>query len=193
MLQVHYNSYLLDLPIWSIQAGSKIALIQGPIIDPNTLQIMAFYVKYENKLMILSSRDIREITRDGVAIDHEELLAGLADLPKLQPLAELNWSPLDFAVVTRSGQLLGKVVDFTIASPDLHLYQLAVQPPKKLFRRPSKESFLINRSQIIEYDDQKFIVRDSTDLELVDKIDFSKFHNPFRSTLMDKSPAKELS
>jgi sporulation protein YlmC with PRC-barrel domain len=190
MLQVHYSSFLSGLPVWSLQAGEPVARLGTPVIDPDTLQVKGFHVKYENKNMILSSADVREIAREGVVIDREDLFSDLEDLPKLQPLAELNWSPIGLKVITKTQRFLGHITDYTIAGDSLHIYQLLVEPPAKPFARKDR-TFLINRSQILEYDDRRFIVRDVGILSLTEKIDFSQFYNPFRRSLLDNA-TKEL-
>ncbi len=189
MLRVEYASALVRLPVWSLQVGEPIAELGPPIIDPSTLQVVAFHVKYEQQKLILPGSAIREIVDQGVAIDHEEVLAPITDTPKIAPLAEADWSPLGLQVVTKSGQLLGVVADYTVAGDDFHIYQLLVEPEKRGWWRTRRRnrSLLVNRSQILEYNDTRFIVRDSAEVELADRIDFSKFYNPFRTSLLDQA------
>ncbi|MCL2095261.1 hypothetical protein FWH13_04080 [Candidatus Saccharibacteria bacterium] len=188
MLQVFYNSTLLELPVWSLQTAEPVAELLAPIIDPDKMRIEAFYVRdVDRREKILTRGVIREVGVKGIVINTEDDLSDLVDLPKLLPLAEADWSPIGRKVLTKKQELLGEVVDYTVAGDDLFVYQLDVEAPRKLLKRPKHPTFLINRSQIIEYDNERFIVRGSEELAIEERIDFSEFYNPFRSSLLDST------
>lgn len=179
------NSKLIGTPILSVQASGAIARITSPIIDPDTLKILAFYVDgpaINATNHILDTRSIREYSSLGAVIDSEDELVSSDDVIKIQKILELNFNLLGLKVETKKGSKLGKIIDFTATSEDFIIQQIIV-------KRPTIKSFIdpeltIHRREIVEITDTKVIVKDEEKVikARAAKEDFvPNFVNPFRT------------
>ena len=186
------KSRLIGAPILSVQTASKIATISAPIIDPDTLKIIAFYLTgpLVNKgANILDAKSIREYSRYGCVIDSIEELIEKDDVVKIGKVIDLNFDLIDLKVETKKGSKLGKVLDYTVTSEDFIVQQLIV-------KRPMIKSFLdpeltIPRKEIVEVTDYKVIVKDEENVikARAEKEDFvPNFVNPFRKTESNPAP-----
>ncbi len=175
---------LRDVPILSIQAGGMIARTGDPIIDPNDLKIVGFKTTgplSKSETNILDVRSIREFSNYGMVIDSEEEFVSGDDVIKIKQVLDLGFNLIGLKVESRRGSKLGKVSSFTCTEEDFTLQQLIVQRPAiKSFMDPE---LLIPRSEIVEVNDYKVIVRDEEKKikERAAKEDFiPNFVNPFR-------------
>jgi sporulation protein YlmC with PRC-barrel domain len=109
---------------------------------------------------------------------------------------KLHFDLVGLKVVTQDGKKVGKVSDYTLDSNSMIVYQLIVQRP--FLSSLIDPTLTINRSQIIEIDDFKVVIRNSTsqvkvkkEKEVV-KEDFTpNFVNPFRKP--DYAPEEKSS
>lgn len=180
-------SRLTGTPILSMQATSQIASLGAPIIDPNTLKIIAFYLygPLVDKAVanILDVKSIREYSRYGMVIDSIDELVEPDDVIKISDVLKLNFELNGLKVETRKGSKLGKVSDYTVTDDNFSVQQIIV-------RRPLIKSFMdpeltIPRKEIVEITDYKIIVKDEEKVikEKVEKEEFiPNFVNPFRKT-----------
>ena len=187
-----YASKLLGTKVISVQAGGAIGIIDGIIVEPDDLKVLAFKVggplvaKSENYILDINS--IREFTSFGFVIDHIEELVAPNDIVKISKILELNFNLIDLKVETKKGSKLGKISDYTMTSEDFIVQQLIV-------KRPLVKSFIdpeltIPRKEIVEITDYKVIVKDEEKVikERAAKEDFiPNFVNPFRE--QDFAPA----
>lgn len=190
-----YASKLIGTKILSVQAGSPIATVATPIIDPDTLKIIAFKLsgplitKSENNLLDVKS--IREYSHYGMVIDDIDELITDDDVVKIRDILKLNFTLPGLKVETKKGSKLGKVIDYTVTSNDFVVQQIVV-------KRPAIKSFLdpeliISRKEIVEITDYKIIVKDEekvlkTKAETEDFI--PNFINPFRKNEQDYAPVQ---
>ncbi|MBR2543567.1 hypothetical protein IKF03_03160 [Candidatus Saccharibacteria bacterium] len=190
-----YASKLIGTKILSVQAGSPIATVATPIIDPDTLKIIAFKLsgpliaKSENNLLDVKS--IREYSHYGMVIDDIDELITDDDVVKIRDILKLNFTLPGLKVETKKGSKLGKVIDYTVTSEDFLVQQIVV-------KRPAIKSFLdpeliISRKEIVEITDYKIIVKDEekvlkTKAETEDFI--PNFINPFRKNEQDYAPVQ---
>ena len=149
-----YASRLTGTPILSMQAAAKIGQVYSPIVDPDTLKILAFYVvgpvinREEN---ILNARSIREYSQYGMVIDSADELVAKDDVIKLSKIIDLNFYLPGLKVETKKGTKLGHVVDFTVTDDNFSVQQILVKRPLvKSFLDPE---LIIPRSEIIEITD----------------------------------------
>ena len=179
-----YNSKLINTPVLSVQAGGVIAFLDKPIIDPDSLKILAFFVTgpmVQSSENILDVKSIREYSHLGVVIDEIEELVGEEDVVKIKKVLELNFDLIGLSVETKKGTKLGKIIDFTTASEDFVIKQLVVKRP--LIKSLTDSELIIPRSEIVEITDYKIIVKDEekTIKARAKKEDFiPNFVNPFR-------------
>ena len=179
-----YASKLIGAKVLSVQAGGQIAAISQPIVDPDTLKIIAF--KLSGPLVaagtnILDVSSIREYSSYGIVIDDIEELVAPDDVVKIADVLKLNFDLVGLKVETKKGSKLGKLQDYTVTSEDFVVQQIIV-------KRPAIKSFVdpeltIHRKEITEVNDYKIIVKDEekTIKAKSAKEDFvPNFVNPFR-------------
>ena len=180
-----YASKIIGTKVLSVQAGGPVGVIEGIVVDPNTLKIVAFKVgggvvaRSEN--FILDVNSIREYSTYGFVIDHIEELVAPGDVIKIAKVLELNFDLAGLKVETRKKSKLGRIQDYTITSEDFTVQQIVVKRPVvKSFLDPE---LIISRKEIVEINDYKVIVKDEekTLKERASKEDFvPNFVNPFR-------------
>ena len=184
---------LIGAPILSMQASGAIGRIAEPIIDPDTLKIIAFRAEgpvIDRTANILTASSIREYSTFGVVIDSVDELVSSDDVVKIAKILELNFNLIGLKVETKKGSKLGKITDYTVTSDDFTVQQLIV-------KRPAIKSLIdpeltIHRKEIIELTDYKIIVKDEekTIKKKAEKEDFvPNFVNPFREKQPGFAPA----
>lgn len=178
------NSKLTSVPILSVQAGGIIASIASPIIDPDQLKIIAFYLTgpaTQNGNNILDVSSIREFSNLGIVVDDADEFVAADDVVKISKVIELNFNLINLKVKTKKGTKLGHIIDFTVTPEDFIIQQIIV-------KRPTVKSFIdpeltISRNEIVEINDYEVIVKDEEKVikKRAEKEDFvPNFVNPFR-------------
>lgn len=180
------GSSFTNTPILSLQAGGPIAWVKEPVVDPDSLKIIAFttFGPLVNKAAanILDANSIREYSSQyGFVIDSIDELVSREDVIKIDKVMGLNFFLPGLKVESRKGSKMGKVEDYTVTDNDFMVQQLFV-------KRPAIKSFIdpeltIPRKEIVEVTDYKVIVRDEekTIREKAETEDFvPNFVNPFR-------------
>ena len=181
------STKLIGTPILSMQAGGAIGQIIDPIIDPDTLKIIAFRLGGANLLDVSS---IREYSSLGMVIDSIDELVSAEDIVKLDKVIKLNFNIIGLKVETKKGSKLGKVADYNVTPDNFTIQQLII-------RRPLVKSFvdselIIHRKEIAEVTDYKIIVKseEKTLKKKAEKEDFvPNFVNPFREKQPGFAPA----
>lgn len=178
-------SRLINTPVLSLQTGGPVGYISEPIIDPDSLKIIAFRLsgslvsKSPNNLLDVKS--IREYSDYGIVIDNIEELIADDDVIKISEAISLNFKLIDLKVETKKRSKLGRVSSYTLDPDNLIIQQIIV-------KRPTLKSFLdpeltISRKEIVEITDDKIIVKDEEKVlkQRAEKEDFiPNFVNPFR-------------
>ncbi len=188
-----YSSRLIGTPILSVQASGPIARVDSPVIDPDTLKIVAFRasgpgVNIQTNILDVSS--VRDYSQLGLIIDSEDEFVAPDDVVKIQSALELNFHLVNLKVETKKGSKLGKITDFTFNSTDFVIQQIIV-------KRPVVKSFIdpeltIHRREIVEITDDKVVVKDEEKVlkARAAKEDFvPNFVNPFRTHEPGFAPA----
>jgi sporulation protein YlmC with PRC-barrel domain len=154
---------LQDLPIVSLQTGQTIAHTGRPIIDPDRLEIQAFYCTAGRLLKnsaVLLVRDIRQLGRDGLLIDSFEEIEDAGDIVRLADLIKQHFSPLGLPVVNESGIRLGKVEEYTVNIENYQIQKLYLK--QSLLKNLLMNSLVVDRSQIMEVTARQILVRDAS-------------------------------
>lgn len=186
------NSKLLGLSVLSVQTGAPVGFIADSIVDPNTLQIIAFSLSsgLVREAKYLDTRSIREYSSLGLIIDNIDELVAPDDVVKLSQILALNFNLLGLKVETKKGSRLGHVLDFTVSPDNYSISQIIVKRPFiKSFNDPT---LVISRQEIVEITDYKIIVKDEekTLKSRATKEDFvPNFVNPFREKQPDYAPS----
>lgn len=179
-----------------MHVGGEIARLGEPIIDPDSLKVLGYKVygpliqKNGEIGDILEVRDIREASDIGFIIDSADQLVNQIDVVRLDKVMRLNFHLIGHKVVTKKGTKLGKVIDFTLNPDTFMIQQLVV-------KRPLAKSFfdtdlLIGRSEIVEVDDYKVVVKDE-EAKIREKAygDFTQnFVNPFRQQRLARADSQ---
>lgn len=157
-----YGAKIDQGPILSLHTGGEIARVRQPIINPDNLRIVAFYLSGRGVNAetgdVLGIESIREVSRIGMIIDSTDEFYHLEDVARVKKIAELNFHLIGIRVETEKGQKLGRVTNFTVNSDNFAIMQIMVQRPFfKSFREPE---LLIGRSQIKEITDDKIVVKE---------------------------------
>ncbi|MBR2741497.1 PRC-barrel domain-containing protein [Candidatus Saccharibacteria bacterium] len=186
------STKLINTPIMSMQTGAPLGFISAPVIDPDSLKIIAFLLTGPTltNANILDVKSIREYSSLGMIIDGVEELAAPGDVVKIDKILDLNFHLIDLKVETKKGSKLGKVTDYTLTIEDYMIQQLIVKrPPLKALIDPE---LVISRKEIVEVTDDKIIVKDEEKVikKRAEKEDFiPNFVNPFREKQPGFAPA----
>ena len=180
-------SRMVGSPIMSLQTSKQLATIGQPIINPHDLNVIAFFVngpRLDFEPAVLFSSDIRELGRIGVIVDSSDSIMSPDDLVRLKKILDYRFSLDRLKVIDDHNHKLGVVDDYSFDSKDFIVKQIFVQPT--MARRLSVTHLTINRSQIIEIDNQKLVVRAPSDkISSTAKQSSSPntipFENPFRT------------
>jgi uncharacterized protein YrrD len=151
---------LVGLPVISLQTGETVATVMSPVIRPEQLRLMAFTLNAgRNPRTLLVMSGVRQIALDCVIIDNDDELAEPDDIVRLTDLLKSGYTPIGKAVVTESGERLGSVEDYTLNLETELVQKLYIKPP--LLKIWYSSHLIIDRSQIIDVQPQRFVVRDS--------------------------------
>lgn len=180
-----YASKIIGSKILSVQAGGAIGVVARPIVDPDSLKVIAFAIdsplvgKSGNNILDVMS--IREYSSYGMVIDDIDELVAPDDVVRIKKVLDLNFDLVGLKVETKKGSKLGKVIDFTVTNDDFTVQQVVVKRPViKSFIDPE---LIISRKEIMEVTDYKLIIKDEEKVikERAAKEDFvPNFVNPFR-------------
>jgi sporulation protein YlmC with PRC-barrel domain len=178
---------MLNVPVMSLQTGKQLATISRPIIDPNTLKIVAWFVSgpmLDHDPAVIFSDDLRELGHLGAIVDSADNIMSPVGLVRLQKVLELGFELLGLKVVDDKKHRLGAVESFNFDSETFDIQQILVKPG--LGKRLLVSHLMIARSQIKELNNQEMVV-DSADTKVPTlktvALDAQKqipFENPFR-------------
>ncbi|MEO5950508.1 MAG: hypothetical protein ABIQ04_03605 [Candidatus Saccharimonadales bacterium] len=183
------GSRLNDVSVMGLQTGTELARTTRPIINPDTLEILAYEVRgplLDMHPSLLRVIDVREFSDIGLIVDSSDEFIATTDVIKLEKVYELNFILVGMSVVDQHKRKLGKVTDFTLESGSFVIQQLNVKRP--LLKSLGDTELLINRTQIIEITNRAIVVRSGEKkLEPIIEAVRTNYVNPFRS----QSPTPE--
>lgn len=176
------GSRLIHAPVMGLQTGGELARTQRAIVDPRTLEIVAYEVTgplLSDHPSLLRIVDVREFSDVGLIIDSSDEFVGVSDIIKLQEIYTFNFNPVGMAVIDKKRKRLGKVESYTIETGTFSIQQLSVKRP--LLKSFSETELLIHRTQIIEINDNAIVVEhDGTIPEPMLESVRAVYTNPFR-------------
>jgi uncharacterized protein YrrD len=158
-------SHLQHLKVMSLQTGEPVATTTQPIINPDTLTVVAFGCDLRGRAkspepMVLLTPDIRQVGRHYLIIDSDDEISEARDLVRLKDVIQSPCRPIGLIVVTESGQKLGKVEEFTVELNDFTVKKLYVRPG--LLKSMLVSSLVIDRGQVVDVTPKQIVVRDAT-------------------------------
>ena len=131
-----------------------------PIINPHNLKVLGWWCEspMSSEPLVLLVSDIRENSKDSLAIDDEDDLTPPEDLVRHKDILETNFELIGKPVKTKRTKL-GKVGDYSY-NEGLIVQKLYVDRPlTKVFA--SEDVLIIDRSQILEVTDNYILVKDT--------------------------------
>lgn len=153
------GSRLINAPVMGLQTGSELGRLTDPVINPDTLAILAYEVDgplLDKSPSLLRIADVREFSDIGVIVDSSDEFVSPEDIIKLGDVYKLHFSPIDMKVVDEKHRKLGKVDGYTIETTGFVIQQLSVKRP--FFKSLNDTQLLIHRSQITEINDHEIVV-----------------------------------
>lgn len=153
---------LAPLPIISLQTGLTVATTSGLIIDPGSLEVIAFTClspeRREDLALIL--RDIRELGLDCLIIDSEDELVEISEVVRLKELWDRRFTLIACKVVSDMGRGIGTVEDYTVNLDTNKVQKIYVR--QSVFKSLFGSSLIIDRTQIVDVAPKRIIVREAS-------------------------------
>ena len=158
MLQL--SNTLLKRSVLSLRTGSPVAIVRGPIINPDTLKIEGFYCddRFSKQKLILLYQDIRDMMPQGFVVDDHDVLVEPDDLVRLQEIMKLRFELIGKQVVTVDKQKVGKVTDYATETTTMFVQKIYVS--QSILKSFSTGTLSIDRSQINEITPTRVIINE---------------------------------
>lgn len=175
------GSRLIDAPVMGLQTGSELARTSRAIIDPRTLEIVAYELVgplLDTHPSVLRIEDVREFSEIGLIVDSSDEFVSPSDIIKLNEIYELNFTLIHMPVVDEKKHKLGKVDGYTIETGGFVIQQLSVKRP--LFKSFNDAQLLIHRTQISEINNEAIVVNSEVKVQPMLQAVRGNYHNPFR-------------
>lgn len=153
------GSRLIDTPVMGLQTGAELARTSRAIIDPHTLEIVAYEVTgplLDLHPSLLRVVDVREFSDIGMIIDSSDEFVSPDDIIKLGEVYKLNFTLVGMPVIDEKRRKVGKVDGYTIETVGFVIQQLSVKRP--LLKSLNDAQLLIHRSQITEINNDAIII-----------------------------------
>lgn len=153
------GSRLLSAPIMGLQTGSQLAMTKRAIIDPGTLEVLAYEVEgplIHEKPGLVRVADVREFSDIGLIIDSSDELITQGDVIKIDEIYKLGFELLAMPVVDEKHRKLGRINGYTIDTASFTIQQLSIKRP--LLKSLNDTELLVHRSQISEINDKEIVI-----------------------------------
>ncbi len=165
-----------------LQTGAELARTSQAIIDPRTLQIVAYELNgplLADQPSFLRIADVREFSDIGLIVDSSDEFVTTGDIIKLDEIYKLHFMPTGMPVLDEKRHKLGKVDDYIIDTSSFVIQQLSVRRP--LLQSLNDTHLLVHRSQITEINDDAIIVHSQAKIPepVLAKVS-NTYVNPFR-------------
>lgn len=178
------GSRLINAPVMGLQTGSELARTERAIINPHTLEVVAYELSgplLDQHPSLLRIPDVREFSDIGIIVDSSDEFVLPEDIIKLNEIYKLHFDLIGKSVIDLKKRRLGKVEGYTIETGGFVIQQLNVKRP--LLKSLSDTHLLIHRSQIKEISDDRIVVESELrPAEPVLKAVHDTYTNPFRKT-----------
>lgn len=176
------GSRLIDAPVMGLQTGSELARISKPVINPNTLEIIAYELSgplLDIHPSLLRIADVREFSDIGVIVDSSDEFVSPDDIIKLGEIYQLRFDPIGMRVIDEKKHKIGKVIGYTIDTTGFVIQQLSVKRP--FLKSLNDTELLIHRTQITEINNDTIVVHSRAKIpEPVIQTVRTAYNNPFR-------------
>lgn len=189
------GSRLINAPVMGLQTGSELARTQRAVVDPATLEVVAYQVTgplLNAHPSLLRIADVREFSEVGLIIDSSDEFVGVDDIIKLGEIYHLNFNPIGMQVVDTKQRKLGKIQSYTLETAAFVIQQLSIKRP--LWRSLGDTELLVHRTQIVEINNQSIVIESEATIPepLLESVR-SVYANPFRTNQPAESSANHQS
>ena len=178
------GSRLINAPVMGLQTGGELARTERPVINPHTLEIVAYELTgslLNTRPSLIRIADVREFSDIGLIVDSSEEFVAPNDIIKLGEIYDLHFDLVGMPVYDRKKTKLGKVDGYTIETGGFVIQQLSVKRP--MLRSLNDTHLLVHRSQIKEITNDKIIVESEVKpAEPVLRAVRDNYANPFRKS-----------
>jgi uncharacterized protein YrrD len=160
MLQLSTN--ILDKSVLSLRAGTPIATVIAPIINPNNFKLEGFYCedRFNKARLVLLWQDVRDVTKQGYIVNDHDVLTDPKELVRLKEVLNLKYDIMNQPVVTTSKEKVGKVSDYAVETSSMYIQKIYVS--QSILKSFTGGSLSIDRSQIYEVTQKKIIINELT-------------------------------
>lgn len=175
------GSRLIDAPVMGLQTGSELARTSKAIIDPRTLEIVAYELTgplLDIHPSALRIADVREFSEIGLIVDSSDEFVSPIDIIKLNEIYKLDFVLVGMSVIDEKGHKLGKVDGYTIETGGFLIQQLSVKRP--LLQSFNDTQLLIHRTQITEINNTAIVVNSEVKVQPLIQTAPGSYQNPFR-------------
>lgn len=167
-----------------LQTGSELARTEKPVIDPRTLEVIAYEINgplLDLHPSLLRVADVREFSDIGMIVDSSDEFVSPDDIIKLGEIYKLHFDVIGMAVVDEKKNKLGKVNGYTIDTTGFLIQQISVKRP--LLKSLNDTELLIHRTQITEINDHAIVVHSKAEIPepLIESVK-TAYVNPFRKS-----------
>jgi sporulation protein YlmC with PRC-barrel domain len=117
-------SDLKQKTIFSLETGEVVATVNEPIIDPNSLKVVAFKLNVLDDPIprVVFTDDIRESDLESFSVDGYKNLVELdSHLVRLQKIIALNFDIFELKVEDSGGKKLGDITDYVVNDSNFEL------------------------------------------------------------------------
>lgn len=184
---------MIGHPVMSLQTGQPLAVLDAPIVNPENLKIVAFYVSgplLDFNPAVLFAEDIREFGEVGAIVDSSDNIMSPEGMVRLKQVINSGFELFGINVVEENGRKLGKVENYTLNPENFEIQQLYLKPT--LMKSLSIAHLTVSRQQIIEIDNHKIVVKMPTvRAKVAPKIIASENAIPFENPFRKPKPASE--
>jgi hypothetical protein len=178
------GSRLINAPVMGLQTGSELARTSREIVDPRTLEVVAY--ELTGPLLnihpsLLRVMDVREFSDIGLIVDSSDEFVATDDIIKLHDIYELHFMPIGMTVVDEKHHKLGKVEGYTLETGGFLIQQLSVKRP--IWKSLNDTELLIHRTQITEINDTEIVVQSEAKVpdHIIESVR-TVYANPFRKS-----------
>lgn len=180
------STQLQNIQFMSLQNGGSLGIASEPIIDPRKLQVVAYHIAGPRiqKPSVVHTSDIREFGPLGFIVDGADSVMDLdEDLVRLQEVIKFNFSLIGKPVFDEQKKKLGKVLEYTLETDGFFVQKLHLS--QSVIKNIKASNLIIHRSQIVEINDRKIVVRSGT---VQEQVGLAQVLNPFRKSAQGLVP-----
>jgi len=123
-------SELRGMPIVSLQEGEQLGQVDGLIIDPATLQVVALLLDRRTaskEEQVVATANVRSVGEAAITVEDRASLVPIARIARIQELARAKKPVVGKTVMSERGTRLGEVADLEIDPQDFRIAGLVLR------------------------------------------------------------------